>query len=210
VDVIVVFTIYASVREAAYADIVRPDVRIPGRILNVRTGQMIGSFEVSGLELPPLPVVCERECLLESVGDSAAILGAELSAALTTKLAGFVAAPATEVITSGAAVIVTEPTVSVVTPSDTCEGLPTAYVIRFEGFDTNEITALEEYINSYACVDSARPVRASDRLSEYWYETRSDSARLNRNLRLTLEHMGVDGQLRFAGNTFILTRIATR
>ena len=214
-DVIVVFTIYASVREAAYADIVRPDVRIPGRILNVRTGQQIGSFEVSGLELPPLPVVCERECLLESVSDSAVILGAELAAALTSKLASFVAAPA-EVTTGGPSVILITPNVSPVTPVspvmsvDNCESLPTAYVVRFEGLDTTEVTALEEYINSYACVESARPVRTSDRLVEYWYETRSDSARLDRNLRLTLEHMGVEGQLRFAGNTFVLTRIATR
>jgi hypothetical protein len=209
-DVVVVFTIYASVAESAYADILRPEVRIPGRILNVRTGQQIASFEVSGLELPPLPVVCERECLLESVGDSAAILGAELANALTTKLAGFVAEPPTDVTTDGSIIILGEPAVTAVTSDDTCDSLPTAYVIRLEGFDTDEVTAVEEYINSYACVESARPVRASGRLAEYWYETRSDSARLNRNLRLTLEHMGVEGQLQFVGNTFVLTRIATR
>ncbi|MGL4236182.1 hypothetical protein [Tabrizicola sp.] len=209
-DVVVVFTIYASVSESAYADIVRPEVRIPGRILNVRTGQQIASFEVSGLELPPLPVVCERECLLESVGDSAAILGAELASALTAKLEGFVAAPAAEGVIDSTAVIVTDPTVTVVTPADTCESLPTAYVIRFVGFETEEITALEEYMNSYACVESARPVRASGSLAEYWYETRSDTARLTRNLRLTLEHMGVEGQVQFSGGTFVLKRIPTR
>ena len=206
-DVVTVFSIYASVREGAYSDVVRPDVRIAGRLLNLRTGQLIGSFEVDGLELPPLPVVCDRECLLEQVGDNASILGAELADALVIKLDGFIAAPATTGTTTGT--VLTEPTTNVAT-ADGCDGLPTAYVMRFDGFEEGEITALEEYINSYACAESARPVRASTRSSEYWYETRSDSARLNRNLRLTLEHMGVDGQLRFAGNTFIVTKVGTR
>jgi hypothetical protein len=208
-DVVVVFSIYASVREGAYSEVLRPDVRIPGRILNLRTGQQIGSFEIDGLDLPPLPVVCERECLLEEVGNHAAIMGAELAAALTLKLDGFVgSAPADA---SAGAIIVTQPSVGgPVTTADGCDSLPTAYVIRFDGFTTEEITALEEYVNSYSCVQSARPVRASERSAEYWYETRSDSARLNRNLRLTLEHMGVEGQLKFSGNTMIVTKVATR
>jgi hypothetical protein len=208
-DVVVVFSIYASVREGAYSEVLRPDVRIPGRILNLRTGQQIGSFEIDGLDLPPLPVVCERECLLEEVGNHAAIMGAELAAALTLKLDGFVgSAPADA---GAGAIIVTQPSVGgPVTSADGCDSLPTAYVIRFDGFTTEEITALEEYVNSYSCVQSARPVRASERSAEYWYETRSDSARLNRNLRLTLEHMGVEGQLKFSGNTMIVTKVATR
>jgi hypothetical protein len=206
-DVVVVFSIYASVREGAYSDVLRPDVRIPGRILNLRTGQQIGSFEIDGLDLPPLPVVCERECLLEEVGNHAAIMGAELAAALTLKLDGFVGS----VPADAGAIIVTQPsTGGAVTTADGCDSLPTAYVIRFDGFTTEEITALEEYVNSYSCVQSARPVRASERSAEYWYETRSDSARLNRNLRLTLEHMGVEGQLKFSGNTMIVTKVATR
>lgn len=203
-DVIAVFTIYASVREAAYADIKRPNVRIPGRLLNVRTGQQIGSFEVSGLELPPLPVECQRECLLEEVGKNAATLGAELADALSLKLAGFTTAPAPNALTSPSGASTAAAT------GDGCGSLPTAYVIRFDGFETEEVTALEEYINSFACVESARAVRASGRTAEYWYETRSDSSRLNRNLRLTLEHMGVEGQLKFAGNTFVLVKVATR
>ncbi|MBM7067444.1 hypothetical protein [Actibacterium sp. 188UL27-1] len=209
-DVVVVFQIYASARDSSYSDVVRPAVRIPGRMLNVKTGQMIGSFEVSGLELPPLPVDCERECLLETVGDNARVLATELADALAVKLEGFVGTPG-------------EPALTVVAPSGTgdtgassgavgteCGGLPTAYVIKMDGFDTTEITALEEYMNAYSCVQSARPVRASSRSAEYWYETRSDSARLNRNLRLTLEHMGVTGQVQFSGNTFVISKIATR
>lgn len=217
-DVVAVFTIYASARDSAYSDVVRPDVRIPGRLLDVRTGQLIGSFEVDGLELPPLPVLCDRECLLETVGDNAAILATELSDALALKLEGFIGAPddaatldvadaATGVVTGGPAIAAAP--AAPVTDAE-CGGLPTAFVIRFDGFDTNEVSALEEYMNAFSCVQSARPVRASGRSAEYWYETRSDSARLNRNLRLTLEHMGVEGQVRLAGNAFVVTKVATR
>lgn len=211
IDVITIFTIYASAREGNYSDVVRPAVRIEGRLLNVRSGQSIGSFEVTGLDLPPLPVVCDRECLLEEVGNSAAILGSELADALIAKLAGFTAAPSegtgdTPLVTAAPGTVGASP----ITPAGDCGSLPTAYVIRFDGFETDEVTALEEYINSYVCVSGARPIRASGRTAEYWYETSSDSARLNRNLRLTLEHMGVEGQLRFSGNTFVVTKVTTR
>ncbi|WP_331317679.1 hypothetical protein [Methylobacterium mesophilicum] len=87
-DVVAVFQIYASASKSPYSDIVRPEIRIPGRLLNVRTGQSLGSFEVAGLQLPPLPQGCDRECLLERVGAEAKTVGADLAAALTAKLDG--------------------------------------------------------------------------------------------------------------------------
>lgn len=206
VDVVAIFSIYASASDSAYSDIKRPNIRIPGRLLNVRTGQQIGSFEVSGLQLPPLPVACDRECVLEKVGDSASTLGTELSAALTSKLDGFIAPAATGGLSG---TVSKEPTTGALADPN-CGGLPTAYVLRFDGFDEAEITALEEYIAAYSCVSSQRPVRASARSAEYWYETRSDAARLNRNLRLTVEHMGLGAQVGFAGNTFVVKKVATR
>ena len=209
-DVVMVFQIYASARDSSYSDVVRPAVRIPGRLLNVKTGQMIGSFEVTGLELPPLPVNCERECLLETVGDNARILASELADALAVKLEGFIGAGGDPALTVVPPTATGDTGVAGASVGADCGGPPTAYVIRMDGFDTTEITALEEYINAYSCVQSARPVRASSRSAEYWYETRSDSARLNRNLRLTLEHMGVNGQVRFSGNPYVNSKVATR
>jgi hypothetical protein len=96
---------------------------------------LIGSIEVDGLELPPLPVLCDRECLLETVGDNAAILATELSDALALKLEGFIGAPddaamrdvadaATGVVTGGPA-IATAPAAPVTDAE--CGGLPTAF-----------------------------------------------------------------------------------
>ena len=214
IDVVVVFQIYASAAKSTQSDIVRPQVRIPGRVLNVRTGQNIGSFEVSGLQLPPLPQGCDRECLLERVGDEAKNLAGDLAVALTQKLDGFIA-PAR---TGDLPMVMPAPTMDAQNPSPmvsgvnggTCGGMPTAYVVRFNGFSTQEIKAAEEYLRSFSCFESQRPVRSSANQAEYWYETRAESGRLNRNLRLMLEMMNVGGQVSFTGNVFVLSRVATR
>ncbi|GJD64016.1 hypothetical protein [Methylobacterium frigidaeris] len=209
-DVVAVFQIYASASKSAYSDIVRPEVRIPGRLLNVRTGQSLGSFEVAGVQLPPLPQGCDRECLLERVGTEAKVIAGDVAAALTAKLDGVVAprrgadAGAASVPGAVAAPVAAGPA------GEACGGLPTAYVVRLNGFSAQEVQAAEEYMAAFRCYEHHRPVRAGTSAAEYWYETRSDSARLGRNLRLMLEHMSAPGQVQFSGNTFVLSRVATR
>ncbi|KAA0116674.1 hypothetical protein CIW48_27465 [Methylobacterium sp. P1-11] len=212
-DVVAIFQIYASASKSAYSDIVRPQVRIPGRLLNVRTGQSLGAFEVAGLQLPPLPQGCDRECLLERVGAEAKTIAGDVAAALTAKLDGFVAprrasdagapagdaAPAAPVAGGGPAA-----------GGEGCGGLPTAYTVRLDGFSPQEVQAAEEYMAAFRCYEHHRPVRAGGASAEYWYETRSDSARLTRNLRLMLDHMSAPGQVQFSGNTIVVRRIATR
>ncbi|KMO28944.1 hypothetical protein [Methylobacterium aquaticum] len=209
-DVVAVFQIYASASKSAYSDIVRPEVRIPGRLLNVRTGQSLGSFEVAGVQLPPLPQGCDRECLLERVGAEAKVIAGDVAAALTAKLDGVVA-PRRGADPGAASVpgAVAAPGAGGPT-GEACGGLPTAYVVRLNGFSAQEVQAAEEYMAAFRCYEHHRPVRAGASAAEYWYETRSDSARLGRNLRLMLEHMSAPGQVQFSGNTFVLSRVATR
>ncbi|GEL44816.1 hypothetical protein MEX01_54070 [Methylorubrum extorquens] len=212
-DVVVIFEIYASAQKSMYSDITRPEVRIPGRMLNVRTGQMIGSFEVGGLQLPPLPQGCDRECLLERVGGEAKTIARDLASALAQKLDGFQAPRRSGGLAPQQRLsFEPEPTGPDGVPvrGEACGGLPTAYVLRFSGFSGPETQAMEEYISAFRCYEQHRPVRASANEAEYWYETRSDAARLNRNLRLMLEHMNRAGQVTFAGNSIIVTNIPTR
>lgn len=220
IDVIVVFQIFASAQKSMQSDIVRPEVRIPGRILNVRTGQAIGSFEVTGLQLPPLPQGCDRECLLERVGAEARTLSTDLALALTQKLDGFIspareANPGSGIGSGGSAEIppAAGGAIANAAPSNgssPCGGMPTAYVVRLSGFTAEEMKAAEEYMRSFSCFESQRPVRSSASQVEYWYETRADSGRINRNLRLMLEMMNAGGQVAFSGNTFTVSRVATR
>ncbi|MDP4022882.1 hypothetical protein Q8W71_09635 [Methylobacterium sp. NEAU 140] len=214
-DVVAVFQIYASASKSAYSDIVRPQVRIPGRLLNVRTGQSLGSFEVAGLQLPPLPQGCDRECLLERVGAEARTISADVAAALAAKLDGVIAprraadtgSPPADLPAGSAAPSAAPPAAA---GGEACGGLPTAYTVRLDGFSAQEVQAAEEYMAAFRCYEHHRPVRASGASTEYWYETRSDSARLTRNLRLMLDHMSAPGQVQFSGNTFVIRRVATR
>lgn len=215
-DVVVIFEIYASAQKSMYSDIVRPEVRVPGRMLNVRTGQMIGSFEVSGLQLPPLPQGCDRECLLERVGGEAKTIARDLASALTQKLDGFQAprrydarpGPALGTTPLGAGAPAPGETVAL--PAEACGGLPTAYTVRLNGFSAQEIQAAEEYMAAFRCYEHHRIVRSGASSSEYWYETRAGEARLNRNLRLMLDHLGTGGQVQFSGNNIIVTNVPTR
>jgi hypothetical protein len=214
-DVVVIFQIYASAQKSLHSDIVRPDVRVPGRILNVLTGQSLGSFEVTGLQLPPLPLGCDRECLLERVGAEAKLLAGDLAQALTQKLDGIIAPRRASDGSGIGSVIETAPgaagsTTAGSLQAEGCSGLPTAFVIRISGFSGAEVQAVEEYMRAFKCYDHHRTVRASSGQTEYWYETRIDSTRLNRNLRLMLEHMNVGAQVTMSGNTFALGKVATR
>ncbi|MFD6320438.1 hypothetical protein E8E01_03665 [Methylorubrum populi] len=211
-DVVAVFQVYASASKSAYSDIVRPEVRIPGRLLNVRTGQSLGAFEVAGLQLPPLPQGCDRECLLERVGAEAKSIAADVATALTAKLDGAIAPR--RAAEAGAPLNTLPPALPGAEPppaaGESCGGLPTAYVVRLTGFSPQEVQAAEEYMAAFRCYEHHRPVRSGGATAEYWYETRSDSARLGRNLRLMLEHMSAPGQVQFSGNTFVISRVATR
>ena len=214
-DVVAVFQVYASASKSAYSDIVRPEVRIPGRLLNVRTGQSLGAFEVAGLQLPPLPQGCDRECLLERVGAEAKSIAADVAGALTSKLDGVIAPrrSADAGVPSAAlpnALSGAEPPPPAAAGVESCGGLPTAYIVRLTGFSPQEVQAAEEYMAAFRCYEHHRPVRSGGATAEYWYETRSDSARLGRNLRLMLEHMSAPGQVQFSGNTFVVSRVATR
>ncbi|WP_342152866.1 hypothetical protein [Methylorubrum sp. SB2] len=209
-DVVAVFQIYASASKSAYSDIVRPEVRIPGRLLNVRTGQSLGSFEVAGLQLPPLPQGCDRECLLERVGAEAKAIAGDVAAALAMKLDGGIAPRRGAEAGAPPPAPVGNAAVAAAPGGEACGGLPSAYVVKLNGFSAQEVQAAEEYMAAFRCYEHHRPVRAGGAAAEYWYETRSDSARLGRNLRLMLEHMSAPGQVQFSGNTFVISRVATR
>lgn len=210
-DVMTIFQIYASVRTSPVSDVRRLDVRVMGRMLNVRTGQSIGSFEVVGQDLPPLPPGCasSQDCILEHVGNEAKPIGAEVAAALADKLTAFLGAPARPVATAPSAPMAGAPLTSPAA-APACPGLPTAYVIRLAQFSAQEISQMEGFFSAFSCFETIRPVRQSASLAEYWYESRIDQLRLTRNLQGMKDAMGVNFQIQFSGNTVSLTKIVTR
>ena len=195
IDLVVMFSIYASAEELTYTT--KVNTRIPGRLLNVRTGQRLGNFEVVSPRTWRAPVNCDRECILETVGEDAKILAQDLGAALTIKLHALADGGALNLAGIGSH------------DADVC--IPNAYTVVLDGFGTDEVTSIEDFlVRDFQGYKAHRPIYSSLRHQEYWYETCSDSARLNRNLRRMLEYMIVAGRVTFAGNTYTVEKITVR
>jgi hypothetical protein len=225
IDVIVVFQIYASVRPIlAVRDTFKPFIRVDGRMIRIRGGQDLGGFEYgSDIEFPPIPGTCvngepPRECLLESFGNEARLIGSAVGNALATKLAGYLRAdfepgllppPPPGVVPGGPGPVVMAPGPVPVEARPICDGMDgTPYVLSMRNFDPSELSRLEEAFVSFSCYEHHRILASvPPAKTDYWYETRADQARLTRNLRLALEYMNVPGEVSVtAGNVIIVEK----
>ncbi len=211
IDVIVVFQIYASIRPLQFVrDTFKPFIRIDGRMIRVRGGQDLGGYEFgSDIDFPPLPGVCvngepPRECLIESVGNEARLIGSAVGNALATKLAGYLRADADPVVIAPDA-----PGVAAGAKPACSEAAGTSYVLSVRNFDPPELSRLEEALTSFACYEDHRVLTSvPPAKTDYWYETRADQARLTRNLRLVLEYVNVPGTVSVtAGNVIIVEKL---
>ena len=195
IDVITVFEIFASTEDNPYSDILDLRVRIPGRLINVATGQALGNYEVSYEpgELPPLAPGCDdRNCVLEHVGSEARRVAADVAAVLAVNLDYLSPAAATSTPNS----TITGTTVS----GNSCTGLTTAYTLTFRNFDQDQLFQVEEYLAAFQGYDHHRPTRSSMSETTYWYETCTEVARLRRNLSLMVESMGLQTRIDLIGN----------
>jgi hypothetical protein len=210
VDAMAVYQIYASVRRSPAANIRYPDVRIAGRILNVRTGQFISSFEVGGFQLPALPNPCDRECVLENVGSHSKQLATDLGSALSSKLESF-ARPGGSTADAGKDAPAGSAASSTAAASgDGCVALPTDYQIVLRDFKTSDVNKIESGFVRWGCYQRHRTMSMTDNGATFFYSTNSDSARLTRNFRLMMELEGLNAQITFTGNTVTVSRVATR
>jgi hypothetical protein len=204
VDAMVVYQIYASARRGVTQSGVRyPEIRIAGRVLNVRSGQFIAAFEVGGFQLPALPSPCGAECLLETVGTHSRVLATDLGAAIAQKLEGFARQPGTAEVSKDGGVVAGP-------VGDGCNNLPTDYVIQLREFTASEVDRIEGEFVRWGCYRSHRATTVTATSADYFYSTSADSARLTRNFRLMMELVGLNGQVTFAGNRVTVTKVSTR
>jgi hypothetical protein len=174
IDVALLFTIYANVEKRTYTSSIR--TRIEGRLLDVRSGRRLGNFEVKSPAGWNAPVYCPRTCLLEIVGDRAAVLAADLGAVLSGKLV--------QTFRGGG-----------------------AFVVILSGFDGDNRRAVENYLAAFSGYRSHRLIRSSTRNAEFWYDSAIKPERLDRNLRLMLERLGLTGRIAFAGRTVTVENV---
>ena len=217
INVAVVFQIYASVVRGEYQTLRRPKIRIAGRMLNVRSGQFMGSFEVSDFTLSPLPRSCEdRECLLEEVGKYANDLAVALGETLADKLEGFVIPSAPAIVGQPGEPLVSKdgaPITSgapVVGSGNGCAGMPDTFILRFKEFEDDQINQFESLLATFGCYTHHTTIRSHRGLVEFAYDTSSGDARLSRNLRLLMDYVNTRGNVQKNGNVFEVTQVRTR
>lgn len=186
-DGVVLFTAYASAEDLGYTT--RIQARLAGRVLAVSTGQHLGNFEVAAADIRA-PANCSRSCVLETIGDQARLLAQDLGVVLAAKLKTL--APASVAGAAPASVPLS------------------GFSLSFNGFDAAERRGIEEYLVAFMGYRSHRPVRAGTTYIEYWYETAADGARLERNLSLMLEHLGLHGRVALSGNKLAVDRVSVR
>jgi hypothetical protein len=210
IDVIVVFQVYASVQQNAYSDIKELRVRITGRMIQVQTGRALGNFEVAmgPRGLKPLPVSCNRDCILESVGNAAQPIAHEVGIVLAQKLDELSPVkPKGPVALNEPAPVLPPPPPPAASALHGCTGMSTAYSIVLKGFDSKETGWIEQTLMAFQGYQHERPVRAMPRYAEYWYETCSDETRLERNLHIMLDQLHGQHRLAFAAHRFEIEKI---
>ncbi len=190
IDVVVMFSIYASVKDVGYTSKVK--TRIEGRMLQVNSGKRLGNFEVKTPKNWTAPAKCNRECVLEVVGDYSKILSNDLGAVLGEKLAYMV-----------------DGSIGVADGSGN-GGLTTDYNLIFDNFSSSDMMDIEEYLVIFSGYKTHRPTYNSARRSELWYQSTIKSAKLNRNLNKMIEQLNLKSRITFSGNTFTVENIALR
>ncbi len=198
IDVAVLVRMYSTVEEMTYT--AKVHVRISGRLLNVKTGQNLGGFEVTSPEEWTMRVDCaqDRVCLLEDMAKYAGILASNLGAVLAIKL---------DALTRGGETKIAAPSAM-----RSAECLHNAYTLVFDGYTTEDVRLAEEYLVAFKDYRKHRTSSVGPRRREYWYQSCIDSARLTRNFAEMFKFMNTPSTIDFspARNTFTLTKIPLR
>lgn len=184
IDIMVLFTIYSQAEAQGYTTAVNS--RIEGRLLNVKSGQRLGNFEVSSPAPWQTSASCNTPCRFEREGDYAKSLATDLGQVLGEKLAWQVNGgqhPSTE------------------------SQLVVAYNLVFDGFSPVEVMAIEEYLVIFSGYQDHRPVYASQSRTELWYQSQIKTAKLHRNLQKMLTQLDLRGLVQFSGNTYNISKI---
>lgn len=221
IDVIIPFQIYASSNQDAYSDMKRLRIRIVGRMVQVQTGKDLGNFEVAvgPKGLRPLPTACNPDCVLEHVGDEAKPIATEVGAILARKLDELSPTAPKSAINEPAPIKQIAEAPKQATPrtapppeatpasAKECVGLQTAYTIVLTGFETEDVDAIEKILVAFYGYQHHRPIRSRTKYSEYWYETCSDRARLERNIRAMTDQLPGKNRYELSGGQIQIEHI---
>ena len=189
IDIVVIFQIYASTQNLTSRT--RINTLLMGRLLNVKTGKHLGSFELDSGKSFNGPVECKQECILTVVGDKSRVLANDLGAVLAEKLLW---------MNHGDGI----------SDHNDSNSMTTEYALIFDGFNAKEYMAIEEYLVIFSGYAHHRPIEIRHTRSEIWYQSTIGTAKLDRNLNKMLTELDMQSVINFEGNTFTVKRITFR
>ena len=189
IDVVVSFKIFASLQDKGFVQ--KVNAHIEGQMIQVNSGKFLGSFEVKSPEdIWTAPADCNRDCVIDVVGDYSKILANDLGAVLAENLA---------FIHTGSSGMASG-SVNGVIASD--------YSLIFDNIAPEIMSEIEEYLVIFSGYQAHRPTYTSARRSEIFYQSTIESAKLQRNLTKMLAQLSLRVRITFSGNTFMVEQIS--
>ncbi|MBO0905464.1 hypothetical protein [Jiella sonneratiae] len=222
IDYVMPYTLYARAVTEPYSGIVKLQMSLNYRALDVRSGRFVGgdnldldtkgvSFTGCAAGLNGTPA--DPHCIKEFVS----LNGEKLARNAGNKLAIQLAALLGRQYGSGHSETIVEHGDTNEAIGDdvaglprhgvggsVCDNPPTTFAVTFRGFEQRQVNAVEEYMSYWKCALDL-DVTSSD-FSEitFSYKTRSDQQRVLRNVRLMLELMGVVAEPQTQGSNEIV------
>jgi hypothetical protein len=191
IDIILVFSTYASINTNEYAKEAR--ARVQGRLLNAMSGKFLDNVEVQSPRSWTIPYACNSQtCMLEEIGDEAKVLGDELGLILAEKLHW--------VISGG----------SPDNNSRATSDMVNDFYLEFDGFSAQDVARIEEYLLLFSGYVSHRPTQQRHTRTTLLYRSTISTAKLSRNILKLLEELNMRATINFEGNTFRVKRITLR
>lgn len=210
IDIVVLFEIYASAERLDYTTKVR--TRLSGRLLDVHSGRRLGNFEVASPRNFRAPVDCNRECIIETVGNNARLLARDVADVLIQKLGNEVDYGSNTNTdfdnTSGAGA-----TSDLARRGNQagCRGRVQDIYLNFQNFTEQEMLDMEDVILAkFSCYVDHRPASSQGRTHEYVYKTRLHTGKMKRNLVRALEYLGMSGRVSYQGKEFTVSKVNKR
>jgi hypothetical protein len=195
IDIAVVYMIYASVHDRDF--MVEAAMRIEGEMIDVGSGQGLGSFSVEADEKFKLPISCTRECVLEEMAGKARPLGRDLGRVLVRMVNDRWVVPPQRTASLGSGATTT------VATTGQAAGMPRSYSICFDDFSQNQMLDVEELLASFPDYLWHRVSATQSTRTCYQYESTSDQAKLLRNVRRLVDHLEIRSDIKNAGSSSI-------
>ena len=182
IDTIVFFTVFTESRKKAHTNEI--GVRIIARLVNTRSGQILGTFELT--EESNLDPNCIGDCYAERVGDMAVILGREVADILGQKLS---LRFSHEPIYRG--------------DESSIRGI----TMTFEEFNVFETEDIKSYLKIFSGYKSYQLLSSFHRHMELWYETSISHSKLKQNLNRMFTELEIKARITYSGNSYKIRRI---